>query len=115
MADTPALTDAAAHLLEVAESSVDDGEWERAKAEFSAALQAETGQAAVLAVLDGDDEDDLPISSKTEAWERLLEIGPRRPEYLRRFADHLWFHGPQDDAKAQALQDEADRTEASQA
>jgi hypothetical protein len=111
MDQAPSLPAAASHLLEMARSAPEDEQWQAAKAEFSSAVRAEQDQSALLAVLDADDEDELPISSKTEAWERALEIGPRKPEYLRRFAEHLWFHGPQDDDRAQALEDEADELE----
>ncbi|UXH76782.1 hypothetical protein [Roseateles amylovorans] len=68
--------------------------------------------AAIVAVLDEDATDDLPIADKTAAFERLLELDAATPTLLRRFAQHLWLHGPADDDRVDALRAQADAMDA---
>jgi hypothetical protein len=78
---------------------------------FTAELARARDPAEIERVLAADAYDDLPISLKSAAYERRLEIGPRTAAVLRGYADHLWLHGPDWDEKAEALKAEADRLE----
>ncbi len=77
-------------------------------ARFALALASVADGREIAALLDEDLADDLPIADKTAAFEKLLELGPRRASVLRAFADHLWLHGPQDDRRVERLRAEAD-------
>lgn len=81
-------------------------------ARFAAALARAGDGAQITALLDEDVADDLPIADKTAAFEKLLELGPATPALLRRFADHLWLHGPEHDAQVASLRAQADALEA---
>jgi len=90
-------------------SSSAEREWRQATDTFDRALAGCDDPAAVLALLDEDATDDLPIGAKTAAFERLLALGHRTPVVLRRYADHLWLHGPESDERVTALRAEADQ------
>ena len=81
-------------------------------ARFAAALARAGNGAQIAALLDEDVTDDLPIADKTAAFEKLLELGPGTPALLRRFADHLWLHGPEHDDRVARLRAQADALEA---
>ncbi|WP_431262504.1 hypothetical protein ACQ859_20485 [Roseateles chitinivorans] len=76
---------------------------------LQALAQGQAGDAAsIVAVLDEDATDDLPIADKTAAFERLLQLEAATPTLLRRFAQHLWLHGPGDDDRVAQLRAQAD-------
>lgn len=93
-------TDATGASLQVGEEAV------------QAALAACEDPAQIERALDLDAGDELPIQLKSAAFERRLAIGAREPAILRRFAEHLWLHGPERDAEVEALRREADALDA---
>lgn len=109
--DDRGLMDSGRRLMNLGRQATSADELERASEAFAEDLAGERTPQAILTLLDEDVEDDLPISAKTAAFERLLELGARTPNVLRRFAEHLWFHGPESDERAAALKAEADRLE----
>ena len=99
------------YLIALRNHEASEEEWQQATEEFARILVEENDPKEIITLLDEDVVDDVPISSKTAAFERLLELEVRTPEILRRFADHLWFHGPDFDERAAALNAEAERLE----
>jgi hypothetical protein len=96
-------------LIGVASNSTVDDEWQRATDAFDRALASCDDPAALLALLDEDATDDLPVVAKNAVFERLFALGRRTSAVLRRYADHLWLHGPQSDDRVAALRAEADQ------
>lgn len=109
--DDRALMDSGRRLMTLGRRATSADELQRASEAFAQDLARERNPRAIITLLDEDVEDDLLISAKTAAYERLLELGARTPGVLRRFAEHLWFHGPESDERAAALNAEADRLE----
>lgn len=108
MNKSKSLQEATQLLIDLREREVGDDEWTQATTQFSTALDQTKDGATILLILKEDVEDNLPISEKTAAFEKLLELGPRTPHVLRMFADHLWFHGPEWDNKVKDLLKEAE-------
>ncbi len=107
-ADDRGLLASGRRLMALGRRETSADELERASEAFARDLAGEPNPRVIITLLDEDVEDDLPISAKTAAFERLLELGARTPDVLRRFADHLWFHGPESDELAAALNAEAE-------
>jgi hypothetical protein len=101
--------DAEKQLIAVASTSSSEDELQRALDHFDRALTGCHDPEALLAVLDRDPNDDIPVPGKTAVFERLLALGCRTPAVLRRYADHLWLHGPESDDRVSELRAEADR------
>ncbi len=111
MSESENVVAAGRRLIELRSGNASEQEWTEASQRFATALRHSNDPAEIVALLDEDVEDDLPIAEKTLAFERVLELGLRTPRLLRSFAQHLWFHGPESDDRVASLRAEADALE----
>ena len=107
------VVDSAAQLLAMIRSSASSAQsLAQAEHELHAALTSCAEPELLENALELDASDELPIQLKSAMFERLLSLGPRTPSLLRRYAQHLWLHGPERDEEVRALRAEADKTDA---
>jgi hypothetical protein len=107
------VVDAVAGLLATLRSSGSSAQsLADAEHDLRAALTSCTEAELLDTALELDPDDELPIQLKSGMFERRLSLGPRTPALLRRYAQHLWLHGPERDAEVRALRAEADAADA---
>lgn len=102
------IREAVRQLIELREKTVSEHEWSEATTNFRSVLGQTHDYDSLYALLKEDIEDQMPIAEKALLFERLIEIGPKTPEVLRMYAEHLWLHGPESDEQVRCLNAEAD-------
>jgi hypothetical protein len=105
------VTAAARALLALRDQTVAESDWEHRRNELRLAIRSSDAADDLRATLELDSSDLLPVDLKSEIYERLLAVGGRVADTLRRYAWHLQLHGPEWDDKAETLLAEAEQRE----